>query len=141
YIVQLAHAGRQRDIHGIENRYRSALGPSTRTEPIHGLTSEAMTVADIEAVRDLFAASARRARDAGLDGVEIHAAHGYLFTQFLSPHANRRNDRYGGPLPNRARFLIETARAVRAAVGPSFHLQVKINGADRHDAVVPGSDP
>lgn len=141
YIIQLAYAGRQRDVHGIENRHRAALGPSGGSDPIHGLTSDEMTVADIEDVQRLFAAGARRAKSAGLDGVEIHAAHGYLFSQFLSPTINRRDDRYGGSLDNRARFLIETLRTVRSEVGDDFHVQVKINGADRHDAIVPGAKP
>ena len=72
--------------------------------------------------------AARRAREAGLDGVEIHAANGYLFTQFLSSAINDREDDYGGSLENRARFLLEIVRAIRAEVGPDFHLQVKISG-------------
>lgn len=62
YIVQLAYSGRQRDVHGIENRHRSALGPSSGTDPIHGLTSDSMTVSDIESLQALFAAGARRAK-------------------------------------------------------------------------------
>ncbi|MGW2849862.1 oxidoreductase, partial [Streptomyces sp. NPDC001274] len=67
---------------------------------------------------------------AGFDGVEIHAAHGYLLSQFLSPLVNTRTDRWGGPLENRARMLLDTVRAVRAAVSPSFAVAVKLNSAD-----------
>jgi 2,4-dienoyl-CoA reductase-like NADH-dependent reductase (Old Yellow Enzyme family) len=66
----------------------------------------------------------------GFTGVQLHAAHGYLFTQFLSPLANRRTDRWGGPLENRARLLLETIAAVRAAVGPDFPIGIKLNASD-----------
>jgi 2,4-dienoyl-CoA reductase-like NADH-dependent reductase (Old Yellow Enzyme family) len=77
-----------------------------------------------------FAHAARVAQDAGFTGVQIHAAHGYLLSQFLSPLANRRTDDWGGSLANRARFLLETVTAVRAAVGPGFAIGVKLNSAD-----------
>ncbi len=77
-----------------------------------------------------FARTAARAEQAGFDGVEIHAAHGYLLSQFLSPLVNRRTDAWGGPLENRARMLLDTVRAVRAAVPPAFTVAVKINSAD-----------
>jgi 2,4-dienoyl-CoA reductase (NADPH2) len=82
-----------------------------------------------------FAAGARRAREAGLDGVELHAANGYLFTQFLSSAINDRTDDYGGPLPQRARFLLDVVAAIRAEVGTDFHLQVKISAEDHNDAL------
>ena len=86
---------------------------------------------------DAFAAGARRAREAGLDGVEIHGANGYLFTQFLSSAINDRKDEYGGPLENRARLLLETVQAVRREVGDDFHLQVKISTTENADAFLP----
>jgi len=84
-------------------------------------------------IRDLiarFAATAAISREAGFTGAQIHAAHGYLISQFLSPLANRREDEWGGSLDNRARFLTEAVTAVRAAVGPDFTVSVKINSAD-----------
>jgi 2,4-dienoyl-CoA reductase (NADPH2) len=84
-----------------------------------------------------FAAAARRAREAGLDGVEIHAANGYLFTQFLSSAINDRSDEYGGPLENRARLLLEVVRAIRREVGVDFHLQVKISTTENASAFLP----
>ena len=84
-----------------------------------------------------FAAGARRARSAGCDGIELHACNGYLFTQFLSSGINDREDEYGGSLENRARFLFDVVRAVRAEVGADFHFQVKMNGVDYNDALEP----
>jgi 2,4-dienoyl-CoA reductase-like NADH-dependent reductase (Old Yellow Enzyme family) len=90
----------------------------------------AMTEDQIRATVERFATSAARAQAAGFDGVEIHAAHGYLLSQFLSPLVNRRTDQWGGSLENRSRLLLDTVRAVRAAVSPSFAVAVKLNSAD-----------
>lgn len=90
----------------------------------------AMTEAEILEVIERFAATARRAEQAGFDGVELHGAHGYLISQFLSPLSNRRDDAWGGSLENRARFLLEIVRAIRAAVKPGFGVGVKLNSAD-----------
>ncbi|MFG2874600.1 2,4-dienoyl-CoA reductase [Streptomyces sp. NPDC048337] len=90
----------------------------------------AMTEDDIAATIGRFAVTAARAEEAGFDGVQIHAAHGYLFSTFLSPLVNRRSDRWGGSLVNRARILTETVRAVRKAVAPGFAVAVKLNAAD-----------
>ena len=90
----------------------------------------AMTGEQIEATVERFAVSARRAEQAGFDGVEVHAAHGYLLSQFLSPLVNQRTDAWGGSLENRARMLLEVVRAVREAVSPSFAVAVKLNSAD-----------
>ena len=90
----------------------------------------AMTAADIVDVQRRFAATARLAERAGFTGIEIHAAHGYLLSQFLSPLANHRQDQWGGSLENRARLLLDIVRGVRAAVAPGFALAVKLNSAD-----------
>ncbi|MEU8140252.1 2,4-dienoyl-CoA reductase [Streptodolium elevatio] len=90
----------------------------------------AMTPEQIEATVARFAATARRAEEAGFDGVEVHAAHGYLLSQFLSPLVNRRTDAWGGPLENRARMLLDVVAAVRSVVSPSFAVAVKLNSAD-----------
>ncbi|MGW9205710.1 oxidoreductase [Embleya sp. NPDC055664] len=90
----------------------------------------AMTPEQIEATVARFAATARRAEEAGFDGVEVHAAHGYLLSQFLSPLVNRRTDAWGGPLENRARVLLDVVAAVRSVVSPSFAVAVKLNSAD-----------
>jgi 2,4-dienoyl-CoA reductase-like NADH-dependent reductase (Old Yellow Enzyme family) len=90
----------------------------------------AATVDDINRVIDQFAAAAVRARRAGFDGVEIHGAHGYLFTQFLSATQNRRSDEWGGPLEHRARLLREVMRAIRACVGSPFTVGVRLSPED-----------
>ena len=95
-----------------------------------------MTTADISETVGAFAEGARRAREAGLDGVELHGANGYLITQFLSSAINDRTDEYGGPLENRARFVIEIVKAIRAKVGPDFHLQMKISAIDHNNALL-----
>jgi 2,4-dienoyl-CoA reductase (NADPH2) len=89
-----------------------------------------MDGADIAALRRAFADAALRARRAGFDGVELHAGHGYLLSAFLSPHYNRREDAYGGPLEGRARLLLETIREVRARVGGDFPLWARLDGAE-----------
>ncbi|MEV7003817.1 NADH:flavin oxidoreductase/NADH oxidase family protein [Streptomyces sp. NPDC093982] len=90
----------------------------------------AMTAQQIEDTVTRFAVTAHRAEEAGFDGVEIHAAHGYLLSQFLSPLVNKRTDQWGGSLQNRARMLLDVVQAVRAAVSPSFAVAVKLNSAD-----------
>ncbi len=85
---------------------------------------------DIEWLLASFAASAVRARAAGIDGVELHAGHGYIFSSFLSPSSNRRADRYGGPLENRARLLVEAVRRVRAAVGDDYPVWCRLDSEE-----------
>jgi 2,4-dienoyl-CoA reductase (NADPH2) len=133
FILQLSHGGRQRDVYGFE--YPTGHSSTARREPIHGLPAQRMTPADIRETVDAFAEGARRAREAGLDGVELHGANGYLITQFLSSSINDRTDEYGGSLENRARFVLEVVRAIRARVGRDFHLQMKISTTEHNNAV------
>lgn len=135
YILQLSHSGHQQDIGGVENVGKKPMSSTNTTESFHGIPSQAMTIPEIHEVVQAFADGARRARDAGLDGVELHAGNGYLFTQFLSPAINDRKDEYGGSLENRARFLMEVIAAIRKEVGRDFHLQVKFSAVD-HNADV-----
>jgi 2,4-dienoyl-CoA reductase-like NADH-dependent reductase (Old Yellow Enzyme family) len=90
----------------------------------------AMTKGQISATVERFATAAKLAEEAGFDGVEVHAAHGYLISQFLSPLVNRRDDEWGGSLENRARLLLDVIRAIREVVPPSFAVAVKLNSAD-----------
>jgi 2,4-dienoyl-CoA reductase-like NADH-dependent reductase (Old Yellow Enzyme family) len=90
----------------------------------------AMTEEQIRATVQRFATTAQRAEQAGFDGVEVHAAHGYLLSQFLSPLVNERSDAWGGSLENRARLLLDVVRAIRTVVSSSFAVAVKLNSAD-----------
>jgi 2,4-dienoyl-CoA reductase-like NADH-dependent reductase (Old Yellow Enzyme family) len=135
FIMQLSHSGRQMDVPGVHNYTRPALSSTSRRESLHGFLCRAMTTAEIHYTIDGFAKAAWRAREAGLDGVELHAANGYLFTQFLSSGINDRTDEYGGSLTNRARFLLDVIQAIRAKVGSKFHLQVKISALELNNVV------
>jgi 2,4-dienoyl-CoA reductase (NADPH2) len=137
FIIQLSHGGRQRDVPGVENFMSRGLSSTNKADSFHGLLSRAMTKDEIAEMVRWFAQGARRARQAGADGVELHASHGYLFTQFLSSAINDRKDEYGGSLENRARFLLEVIRAVRQEVGNDFHFQAKLNAVDAGDALFP----
>ena len=90
----------------------------------------AATEADILDIIARFARTAALLKEAGFDGVQVHAAHGYLLSQFLSPRTNQRQDRWGGSLANRARLLLEVVRAVRRRVGPAIPISVKLNSSD-----------
>jgi 2,4-dienoyl-CoA reductase (NADPH2) len=133
FILQLSHSGRQRDVPGIE--YATAVSSTGKADPTHGFRCESATKAQITEIVNAFAEGARRAREAGLDGVELHGANGYLITQFLSSAINDRKDEYGGSLENRARFVIEIVRAIRARAGNDFHLQMKISVHEYNDAI------
>lgn len=86
-----------------------------------------LSLPEVEQLRDDFIAAARRAQQAGYDGVEVHGAHGYILTQFLSPEHNRRQDQYGGGLDNRARLLFEIVRGIRTVCGKGFLLGVRLS--------------
>jgi 2,4-dienoyl-CoA reductase-like NADH-dependent reductase (Old Yellow Enzyme family) len=137
FLVQLSHGGRQRDNPGIENFRQKGLSSTSRMDTFHGLLCEAMTLQQIRDTIRHFAEGARRAREAGLDGVELHASHGYLITQFLSSGINDRRDEYGGSLRNRAAFLLEIIKAIRKEVGTDYHLQAKLNAVDFGNALYP----
>lgn len=136
FILQLSHGGRQRDIAGIE--YPESWSSTSKPDPLHGFECKAMTVNQIAEVVQQFGRAAQRAQAAGLDGVELHGANGYLITQFLSSAINDRKDGYGGPLENRARFLLEIVRSIRQRCGREFHLQMKISATENNNAMVPG---
>jgi len=125
-VLQVAHAGffANPKLTGI-----TPLAPSALEGLVKGTRNE-MTHKDIREVTEAFGAGAMRAREAGFDGVQIHAAHGYLLSQFLSPTLNCRNDEYGGAIRNRARALLEVFRTVRRAVGKDYPVLVKLNSQD-----------
>ncbi|MFP4194810.1 MAG: NADH:flavin oxidoreductase [Desulfosalsimonas sp.] len=127
-ILQIAHAG----YHAfVQDAGQTPCAPSElgiSKTPRHALTAE-----EITQIKENFIMAAQRAKTAGFDGVQIHAAHGYLLSQFLSPYYNRRTDDYGGPAENRARAVIEILRAVRQAVGKDFPVLIKMNCRDFHE--------
>lgn len=125
--LQLVHAGGQTDSSKAGVR---PLAPSAvKVEQYHE-QPRAMSFADIQSVVKAFGNAASRAMTYGFDSVQLHAAHGYLINQFLSPHTNYRTDEYGGPIANRSRFLMEVYWAVREAVGKDYPVLVKLNGSD-----------
>lgn len=125
--LQLVHCGGQTSARAIGSR---PVAPSPVEAKQFPEVPAELGVADIEALVRLFGEGAARAREYGFDAVQLHAAHGYLINQFLSPLTNRRTDAYGGNVENRSRFLLECLRSVRSAVGKSFPVLVKLNGAD-----------
>lgn len=127
--MQISHAGRQTPA----SVNKEPLAPSGKVLEMPGGQfgkPRAMTQAEIEDVIARFAFAATMARETGFTGVQIHSAHGYLLSEFLSPDVNTRSDEWGGSLENRARLLLETVRAVRKAVGADFPVSVKLNSAD-----------
>jgi 2,4-dienoyl-CoA reductase-like NADH-dependent reductase (Old Yellow Enzyme family) len=128
-IMQVSHAGRQTP--KLLNPRPAA--PSAVKLGIPGGqfgAPRAMTRDEIAAVIEGFGRASAAAKKAGFDGVQVHAAHGYLLSSFLSPLANRREDEWGGPLDNRARLLIACVRESKIAGGPGFSVSVKLNSAD-----------
>ena len=131
FWLQINHPGRQMPA----NLGQPTWGPSAVALDLGSMSKHfsqplAMTEDVIADVIRRFAHTAKLGEQAGFSGVEIHAAHGYLLSQFLSPLSNQRADRWGGSLENRARLLLETVKAVRAAVSPRFAVAVKLNSAD-----------
>jgi 2,4-dienoyl-CoA reductase-like NADH-dependent reductase (Old Yellow Enzyme family) len=121
-VLQLAYAG----VFGVAKPVRVVsdfpeLGDKPRRE---------LTLDDAAALPQAYAKAARRAREAGFDGIELHSAHGYLLSQFLSPYFNRRTDQYGGTIENRSRVHVEVLQAIREVVGPDYPILAKINGQD-----------
>lgn len=108
-------------------------GPSAVTDLGVKTTPQEMTMQDILLVQQSFAEGALRAKKAGFDGVQMHVAHGYLLSKFLTPYYNRRTDGYGGGIENRARMVVETYQAIREKVGSEYPVLIKINCDDFMD--------
>ncbi len=125
-VMQITHAGcmAAAQVSGLQ-----PIGPSPFKRDA-GIISKEMDQADIERITDAFTRAAVRARNAGFDGVQIHGAHGYLLSEFLSPFYNKREDGYGGALENRTRMALEVLRSIRAAVGADFPVMIKVNAED-----------
>jgi len=114
--------------------------PSGVTDLATGVTPTEMTRENIRTVIQAFGDAAVRAKAAGFDGVQLHGAHGYLLSQFMTPYYNRRNDEYGGSLEKRARIILEVYEEVRRRVGEDYPVMIKINGEDYIDGGVPLAD-
>lgn len=125
--LQLVHVGGQTSSKLIG---RQPLSPSTIKVEQFPEETAGLSVKEIGEIIGQFGDGARRAKEYGFSAVQLHAAHGYLINQFLSPLTNRRNDAYGGSIENRCRFLLEAYRSVRKAVGSGFPVLVKLNGDD-----------
>ncbi len=128
-IMQINHAGKQ------SPKVLSPTPVAPSEVALQGMDGfinppRALTEPEIDALIQQFATTAKIAEKAGFSGVQIHAAHGYLISQFLSPHHNRRQDKWGGSLENRMRFLVEIYHAIRAVVQPEFLVGLKLNSAD-----------
>ncbi len=133
-IIQLAHAGRKgscdpaADATIAEGGWQT-VAPSPLSRPGYA-EPRALAPEEIPVYVEAFAAAARRAVAAGVDAIEIHAAHGYLIHQFLSPLSNKRTDEYGGPLENRMRFALDVIKAVKRAVPADFPVGIRISATD-----------
>lgn len=127
-FVQLHHPGNQtpsRLIGGLQ-----PVSASDVTCNVIGEQPRPLTTEEVEAMVKKFVVGAAIAQKSGVDGVEIHAAHGYLVSQFLSPHTNKRTDKYGGSFEGRMRFLTEIVKGIQAVCGPKFPISVRMNGSD-----------
>ncbi|MCY0874849.1 MAG: NADH:flavin oxidoreductase/NADH oxidase [Firmicutes bacterium] len=124
--IQLAHAGRKADVP------EPIVAPSALAFNDRYQTPRALQEGEIAEIVERFAAAAKRAVEAGFDVLEIHAAHGYLLHQFLSPFSNKREDRYGGDFEGRIRLTLEVIAAVRATVSSSVPVGVRISATDYH---------
>jgi 2,4-dienoyl-CoA reductase-like NADH-dependent reductase (Old Yellow Enzyme family) len=125
-VIQLAHAG---CVANSESSRQEALGPSALNTG-NGQLGREMTREEIRRVVEAFGKGAARAEKAGFDGMQIHAAHGYLLSQFLSPFFNKRNDEYGGSLENRLKIVLEVFQSIKNHVGADFPVMIKMNSQD-----------
>jgi 2,4-dienoyl-CoA reductase-like NADH-dependent reductase (Old Yellow Enzyme family) len=125
-VLQLAHAG----LFAKPNSIDQIPWAVSQVEGYSKSPQKEMTIQDILEVIEAFGQAAQRAKEAGFDGVQVHAAHGYLMSQFLSPLFNKRSDDYGGSTENRARALREIIKKVRTVVGNHYPVLIKINNQD-----------
>jgi 2,4-dienoyl-CoA reductase-like NADH-dependent reductase (Old Yellow Enzyme family) len=135
-VSQIAHCGRQ--TRSAATGEPLLVAPSSIPSPVFREVPRALTDQEIQGVIDRFAAAAGRVAAAGYDGVQVHAAHGYLLSSFLSRHTNVRRDRWGGSLENRFRIVGETLKAVRETVGRTFPVLIKLNSFEKaRDGIKP----
>jgi 2,4-dienoyl-CoA reductase-like NADH-dependent reductase (Old Yellow Enzyme family) len=123
--VQINHGGMQ-----CKDTVSETIAPSTVDAPFLSQPAREMTTDEIHLLIDAYAQAARRAKEAGFDAVQVHAAHGYLISQFLSPFVNRRTDEWGGDVDGRMQFLRAVCQAVREQVGPDYPVFIKLGMLD-----------
>lgn len=126
-IMQIVYGGFMTNFNVGE---RTIWGPSTIQNEVTGTWSKEITKDEIKYLISAYANAARRVKESGFDGVEIHAGHGYLLSQFLSPYYNKRKDEYGGSIENRGRIIFDIFKAIRKVVGDNFPILIKLNSAD-----------
>lgn len=129
-IMQIVHGGVNSYSVSIWDGDYMAVSLTAADMPFYGKKAREMNEEDIEKIIEAFAQAARRVQESGFDGVQIHGAHGYLVSQFLSPVTNRRKDKWGGNLENRMRFVIEVTRAIKRQVDQDFPVMIKLGCRD-----------
>lgn len=129
-VMQINHAGGNTSSAVVGE---TPVGPSAVYNARHDETSRAFTAEEIEEIIDAYRAAAGRAIAAGFDGVQLHGAHGYLISQFISPYANKREDKWGGSLENRMRFPLEVYRRVRKETGDNYPVMIKLASEDNYE--------
>jgi 2,4-dienoyl-CoA reductase-like NADH-dependent reductase (Old Yellow Enzyme family) len=127
-FMQIVHGGRQAEEGAV--KFGETIAPSAVPDAANDIDPREMTVDDILATIMDFVLAARRAKDAGFDGVQLHIAHGFLLSSFISPYTNRRKDEWGGSVENRARIIVEIIRSIADKVGRDFPVIAKMNGTD-----------
>lgn len=125
--LQIVHGGRQALT---SPEYPYGLAPSAVKDASSGITPQAMTKEQIQQTIEDFAQAVRRAQAAGFDAVQLHVAHGFLLSSFISPYTNRRNDEWGGSVENRTRIIVKIIRRAREMVGVEFPIMAKMNATD-----------
>ena len=129
-VVQIVHGGRQAKP---TTEYPIPIAPSAVTDTSSGITPMEMTEADIFETIEDFANAARRAKEAGFDGIQLHCAHGFLLSNFISPYTNQRNDRWGGSVEKRTQIVVDIIKRIRQTIGDDLPIMVKLNATDGFD--------
>ncbi|AKB36014.1 2,4-dienoyl-CoA reductase [NADPH] [Methanosarcina siciliae C2J] len=132
-VLQIVHGGRQADI---SDEYPVPVAPSVVKDGHSSVIPREMTEQEILEMVEAFTRAAVRAKAAGFDGVQLHCAHGFLLSNFISPYTNRRTDRWGGSIENRARIVMEIIKRIKEEAGDEFPILVKMNATD---GFLPGS--
>ena len=131
-VMQIAHCGSGSETTARTGGDYMAVSVTDKM-PNYGNPAREMTEEDIQGIIDSFGQAARRVEAAGFDGVQIHGAHGYLVSQFLTPRSNLRQDKWGGNLENRMRFVVEVARSIKQTVSSDFPIMIKLGCRDYLD--------